>query len=403
MNYRMVKVLLGIMFVLTVLFFSNDFGLIDIERTAIITAIAIDYDKEGEYEVTVQIAVPEATDTNSESKRAQITGKSGTVGAALKKIGNVSGWYPNMNFCNLLVISREFANSNIIKALDYFSKTLRIQDSALVVMADGKAKDILSATTPLDNISSFALQKIIIKNNGFENNIVSMDIKTFCVGYYSSNASSFMPVVKIVKGTSESNSSAQADGQESIDGENGSGGNTENETDGKVLFSADTTALFYKGIKVGELDSDMSFVFNNLKGKMSGATFEVVADAQKKDNYLLTILKNDAKINIIADESQFKTQINLSIYCKISDRNAERDEKDFAENMPLPDNVKKKAENYIKQNLTELLETEKQTGCDFLNLKQKLYRKHYKEYTRYKDNFLSVMTYEVNVNVSAQK
>ena len=42
------------------LFFTNSFGIVDIEKTAIITAIGLDK-KEDEYEVTVQVAVPQAS------------------------------------------------------------------------------------------------------------------------------------------------------------------------------------------------------------------------------------------------------------------------------------------------------------------------------------------------------
>ena len=38
---------------------TNDFGLVNIERTAIIMALGIDYNQENnEYEVTAQIAIP---------------------------------------------------------------------------------------------------------------------------------------------------------------------------------------------------------------------------------------------------------------------------------------------------------------------------------------------------------
>ena len=74
-------------FLVSILFFSNDFGLIDIEKTAIVTAVAIDVADDGEYLVTCQIAVPEATGAVSENQKAQITGKGSTVGNAIKSMG----------------------------------------------------------------------------------------------------------------------------------------------------------------------------------------------------------------------------------------------------------------------------------------------------------------------------
>ena len=48
-----------------VLFFSNDFGLIDVEKTAIITAIGVDLAESGNFELTVQIAVPQVSSSVS--------------------------------------------------------------------------------------------------------------------------------------------------------------------------------------------------------------------------------------------------------------------------------------------------------------------------------------------------
>ena len=67
------KLLLLTMFLIATLFFSNDFGLIDIEKTAIVTAVAIDLAEDGEYQVTCQIAVPAASNALSENQKAQIT------------------------------------------------------------------------------------------------------------------------------------------------------------------------------------------------------------------------------------------------------------------------------------------------------------------------------------------
>ena len=49
-----------------ILFMTNDFGLVNIERTAIIMALGIDYYPEkNEYEVTAQIAIPQPAPTAS--------------------------------------------------------------------------------------------------------------------------------------------------------------------------------------------------------------------------------------------------------------------------------------------------------------------------------------------------
>ena len=175
------KVFLIAVAALFTFFLSNDFGLIDIEKTAIITALAVDIE-DGEYSVNAQIALPSTSDNNNHNLKAQISGKGYTIGAAIKNLGDLSGWYPKMDFCNLIILGKEVAESGAIDVLDYFSKTLRIQDSAALVQSEKSAKDILEVSTPLDEISAFALQKVVLKNVGFNRDVADSNVKNFVEG-----------------------------------------------------------------------------------------------------------------------------------------------------------------------------------------------------------------------------
>lgn len=403
------KLLLLAMFLIATLFFSNDFGLIDIEKTAIVTAVAIDLAEDGEYQVTCQIAVPEASNALSENQKAQISAKGNTVGNAIKSMGSVSGWFPQTIFCNLIIVGNELSNQNVLTVLDYFSKTMRVQDSAQVVLAQDKAKDLLNATTPLDNVSSFAIQKILLKNPGFDQDVAPVDIKTFCVGYYSSSASSYMPVVKVLNAQEDSLAQgSSSSGQSGSNGGSSSGGNAsssisggkDTKTDGQKVFDATTTALFLGGKKVGELNKSLTHTFNMLTKKINGSAFAV--DDVDGKNYLLTVLNDTNSLTVKATENELNVCASVKLYCKISDQNTVLQDSTFEKNNPLPDKVKKRTEQMISENIRALFEKAKQTRCDFLGIKEKLYRHNFKQYSRYKDNFLDKLTLTVNVTVDGQ-
>ena len=404
------KILKAKIFIFAVLFlflffFSNDFGLIDVEKTAIITAIAVDLNDD-EYEVTAQIAVPEANDTNTENKKAQISGSGKTVGAAIKNLGNTSGWYPKLEFCNLIIFGNKFKDTNIIKVLDYFTKTLRIQDSATPVLAEKKAKDILSAATPLDNISSFALQKVLFKSPGFDRDVFETDIRRFSSGYYSISSSSMMPLVKIVNQEDNENgsSSGGASGSES-----GSGGGKESSggsKNGHSLFDARTTMLFKDGFVTGELNVQETFTLNMLYANYSGSTISLQNVKSADDdahNYLLTVKQCTPKVWLNTKDDKLVLEIRLDVYCKISDQNASASDSTYSKNPPLPQAVKEKAEALLKENIENLVQKEKIYGCDFLKIKEKLYRYNNKQYSKFKDNFADKFTADITVSVSGQK
>ena len=82
MKYIKAKIFIVITFLVAGYFFSNDFGLIDIEKTAIVTACAIDKEN-GEYKVTLQIALPSGGGNESQNGKALLDGKGATVAEAI--------------------------------------------------------------------------------------------------------------------------------------------------------------------------------------------------------------------------------------------------------------------------------------------------------------------------------
>ena len=397
MKNRKPKIFILVIFALFLFFFSGDFGLIDVEKTSIITAVAIDRDQT-DYVVTAQIAVPEATDTNTENQKAQISGKGSTVGGALKDLSDISGWFPKLQFCNLILLGQDFESIDVIRVLDYFAKTLRVQDSALVGFCQGKAKDILSLATPLDNISSFALQKIMFKNPSYDREICSTDIKTFCVGYYSRSSSSVMPIIRPV--------SASGKGQEKeVSSNQSQTGSSSSKSNNDNLFDARTTALFKKGIKVGELNNDQMIVYNALTSPFVGGSIAVddVATEHGQTNYLLNVLSNNSKVKVTADEKELKVQLILDLYCKVSDTDSISSSEALSQNNPLPESVRLKINSTLFDYASSMIDLMRQSQCDFLNIKEKLYRFNYKWYSRYENSYLDDMNVNISVNVYGQK
>ena len=57
----------------------------------------------------------------------------------------------------------------------------------------------------------------------------------------------------------------------------------------------------------------------------------------------------------------------------------------------------------IVKNITEVVNTSINTGCDFLRIKEKLYRFNYSKYSLFKDNFLSKLKVKINLDVRGQR
>ena len=407
MRLKRAKFLLLSVFILLSFFLSNDLELINVEKTSIITAIAMDKEKD-DYLITAQIAVPEATDTNTENQKAQLSGKGKTVGEAIKDLGNTSGWFPKLAFCNLIILGNELASENVVKVLDYFAKTLRVQDSALVVLAEKSGKEILSLSTPLDNISSFAVQKILLKTIGFDADVAHNDIKTFCTGYYSLNSSSFLPIIKVIsadsgsgdKGESADNSTSSGSSSSS-QGDKAKGSNS----DSNNLFDVRTTALFKNGKKVGELNEELTHTFNAFNTSLTGTSLSIpeVPLNDSLANYFITVFRENHSFKVKATDSQVNLYFNLSLYCKVTDVNIPGTDDALSTNYPLPQPLVEKTQKMLTGNIEKIVEKSIETDCDFLKIKEKLYRHNNSKYSLFKDNFLSKLNVKINVVVKGPR
>ena len=398
------KIILILIFALFLFFFSNDFGLVDIDKTAIIVALAVDKGKDYNYEVTAEIAVPEATDQNSETKNAQVTGKGNTIGEALKEVSDLTGWFPQLNFCNLIMISDSLKDENSIKILNYFAITFRVQDSCLIAMSEGSAKKVLEDSSPLDDIASFAIQKILLKQPGFDKNVLDNNVKDFCVSYYNPSSSSYMPVISknTVEGSSsDANKSGPQSGQS--DSSSSQSGNSGGQ---KIVFSARKTALFKNGIRVGELSEDQTLILKILTSDVKSTIYPIeksVDGISETKHYLLTILKNKAKLDISVKHNKLNLDIKLDIFCKLSDENSDDIDQSLPKNTPLPQQVKEAFTKKLTDEIYKLIEKTNTLNCDVLNIERRLYKYHQSDYPTFKDNYLSVIVPNVNVFVSGQK
>ena len=126
---------------LAFLFFTNDFGLIDTQKTAIVTAVGID--REGdEVILTSQIAIPQSSSQGKSTEAVLLVTRGKTVSEAFEEVNAKTGWYPKLVFCKLLVLGKKTAEQNVFDVLDFFLLDEYLTDDCLVTVCEGKAKEM---------------------------------------------------------------------------------------------------------------------------------------------------------------------------------------------------------------------------------------------------------------------
>ena len=402
MKFLRSKFLLILSAFIFILFMTNDFGLVNIERTAIIMAIGIDYEKEAkEYEVTCQIAVPEpSSNASSENKDSLISEKGKTIAAAIDKIGITTGWYPMLSFCNLVMLGETLLQLNVMETINYFIRTDKIQDSAHVAVCEGKAKDILSSSTPLDSISSFTIQKILGKDIAKLDRIADTSIKNFTEMYYSKSKSGYMPLIKKVK--IEKSPEGSSGGNQ---GSGGSSGSSEKEGKEQYIFDASSTVIFSEGYKVETLSPEET-LFYNIEHKNSLDTFLSLDEVEingKKTAVMLGINEYSKKYKLKIENGLPVYTVDIIFFCKYEDVDVHADVSELNPTATIPNEVLKAAEDKITKVLISLFDKLKNSKCDLFQVEDLLYRFHYSHYERLSGQTLSKLQLKTSVSCHSEK
>lgn len=235
--------------VLLLLFFSNDFGLIDIQKTAVVAAIGIDAaEQEGFCDVTAQIAVP---DQSGSGKASNVTVKgASTVNDAITELNRKTGWYPTLVHCKLLLLGEKVADNDVLGVLDFFLRSNFIDDSCLVAVCEERAEDTLRASSPVGELTAVSISKVLSSTAQKTGAVSVMILRDFAKGYYSDAASGYLPFLSVKREAQSENGGSGGQGQQAFAPAGALPGAAEKNmrgTAGGEVYSKDATCICAAG------------------------------------------------------------------------------------------------------------------------------------------------------------
>lgn len=364
-------------------FFSNDFGLVDIQKTAVILAAGIDKNGEG-YELTAQISVPKGGETTGGTASVELSGKGETVADCLMMMYADSGWIPKFDFCSLVLLGEEAAREGAMPALNYFLHNEYMSDNCAVAVAEGSAGEMLKKTSAIDDTPSLAIHKLFSGAAEKTGAAVKNTLRVFAVDTLGVSKSSFMPFIRSLPHESGTGSSGGSEGSGGKGGTEGSGGKggasgsegSGGEGDAPVLFRAEETALFREGKMAGLLSAEETLAFNLVRGKVKAGILTVKGEDGEPVSLSIKRGGGSAKLG---NEDVPRAKLSVRLKVLVSDRT----EEDFmagTETNVATDEDERRAEELIASHIASLWGKCQISGCDLLLLARELYRKDPKAY-----------------------
>ena len=412
----------AIMLALLGLYFTNDFGLVDIHKTSYIVAVGVDVE-EDEVQVTAQLAVPQPSTSGDNTKYLQVQGSGFTIADALNEINAKVGAYPKLLFCKLILLGDSCKDADLFEMLGCFYRRNFSELTALVAMCEGKAQDILAKPATIAPENSTAIQKVLSEELEKSGNVSKANLKSIAESNYSVSGYSYMPFIQMnVQGTSkpggggdnaggdkpqggggsgssggsngESGESGGLSGSQGSGGSNSSGGNSGGGE--QIEFTARQTAIFSKGRFAAILDERQAFALNVIENDIGLAVVPCHLDDV---HYTMGLQNVKGKLDFKVDKGVPKLTIKLRATAQVQG----------AKKIMVPENVLyddvvskellKATEDAIRERFEKLIETSKDTGCDILGVKKLLHKYNHKYYDAFKNDVLQRMEVDYKINV----
>lgn len=394
--------------VLLFAFFSNDFGLVDIQKTAVILAAGIDRTEAG-YELTAQISVPKGGESAGGTASVELTGRGETVADCLMQMYANSGWVPKFDFCSLVLLGEETARTGAMPALNYFLHNEYMSDDCAVAACEGRAGELLQKKSAIDDTPSLAIAKLFSGATEKSGATVKNTLREFAVSTLGKAESSFMPYIRAFPDGEGESAGGSAEGSS---GNAGSGGGSEESSGGgaggsgdagsgadkgeaTVLFRAEETALFFRGRMTGLLSAEETFAYNLLMGHVSAGILTVEGEDGRPVS--LSIKRGTGKA-ALSDGEALRAELSVSLKVLVSDR-AEEDFLAGTETNVATRTDEARAEELLRGSVSSLWETCGESGCDLFLLARELYRRDPGRYEAEKERFPSGIGADISVTV----
>ena len=343
----------------------------ELNTIAIMTATEINK-IDDKFIVHAQVVNPQSSDktVNIQAPFIIYEGKGQTIHEAYRQIKLQSSRYLYPNHMQILIINEKLAKEDISQIIDFFLRIPDIRTEFNVLI--GKNENILSITTPIDDISGTSILETMKTNNKYLGITNFVTFNEFANMDLNNKLEVILPSIEATNYKDEATTTK----------------NTEN-TKIESLYKLDNLAIFKNNKLQGYLNKDESITYNVIKNK---AQSTLITYECEKNKYM-TIEATDIKSNINTKDKKIDIKINLTgnineSMCNIKlnkEKNIKKLEKDL--------------NNYLEKKIETSINNIRNTyNSDIFGFLDLIYKKDYNTYKQIKDNWYKEEFKNIKIN-----
>lgn len=379
--------------VLAFMFFTNDFGLLDLRKTSVVIGVALDTEGD-DVVLTAQLAVPQPAENGENTKFNIVTGTGPTIASALNEINVKTGFYPKLVFCKLIVIGESCFDRDLKTLLDYFFRNEYTGLTLSVAACEGKASELIAQQFPCGNSATDVIDKLLSDEARASGNVSTTTVKVLGEKLFSPSECAYMPYLE--NGILEEEGGGEGGGSGGESGGSGGGGGGSQQCEESELV-CDKCAVFSEGVCKGVLSKDQTFALNLLYGDVRHAFME---SGESGEGHVLGLrdCKGDVVFKVEGDSAMLELKFAATV--KIQD-----DERGFSPEKVkeggVKDEILRTGEDTVCALFESLFNEIKSLGCDVFGLRTKLYKNYYGKYEEMKDGIYDNLEFKCAVRLKS--
>lgn len=346
----------------------------ELNTIAIMTATEINK-IDNEYIVNTQVVNPQSSDktVNIQAPFIIYEGKGKTIHEAYREIKRQSSRYLYPNHMEILIINENLAKDDISQIIDFFLRMPDVRTEFYVLI--GKNENILSITTPIDDVSATSIVETMKTNNKYLGITNFVTFNDFANMELNKNLEIILPSIEAVNYKEESETIKNTEG-----------------TKIESLYKLGNLAVFKDNKLEGYLTEDESISYNIIKNKAKA----ILITNECEENKYMTVEATDIKSDISTKNKEINIKIKMTgnineTMCNIklnNEKNIKKIEKE----------LKMYIEGKIQKSINDIRENYNSDIFGFLDI---IYKKDYNTYKKIKNTWYEEDFKNIKINIDA--
>ncbi|CAA7599863.1 germination protein, Ger(x)C family [Acididesulfobacillus acetoxydans] len=154
------RLLLVLALILT-LSLGGCWGKVEVDQLGFVLAIGIDPGRSpGTYDVTYQMGLPKASQGGGGSNldNMTLTVQARSMRESVQKVYNIASRRPFVGTVKVIVLGEDLAKEGVNRIIDFFQRYYEFRRTVFLVLAQGKASDLLDVQTQHEKMPALSLQ-----------------------------------------------------------------------------------------------------------------------------------------------------------------------------------------------------------------------------------------------------